>query len=83
MAIKLYIKTALIGGTVNSLDGINGTLLNANDVGLVFTNNVMYPYLLNALSTRTESSPSIITPDSNAGTKRWLLQTPTTVTYSI
>ena len=74
MAKEVYIRTALTGGTTDALDGIDGAQLNDKDVCLVFASNVSYIYQLDASSGETESSPDIIAPDTNPGTKRWILQ---------
>jgi len=74
MAAKGYIKYALTGGASNALDSIDGTDLNDGDVGLVFVSGVMHVYILDADSAQAESSPYVISPDTNAGDKRWILQ---------
>lgn len=69
-----YSKTALTGGAETALDYIDGDLLTDGDVAHVMTGGLLYTYKLNATSGATESSPSIISPDTNAGDKRWVLQ---------
>lgn len=74
MSKTAYQKTALTGGTATSLDGINGSSLTDGDFAYVMVSNVLYTYVLNASSGATESTPDVVSPDSNAGTKRWILQ---------
>ncbi len=75
MAISIYAAKALTGGAAGSLDAINGTNLLTNDGAYVITSSGFYFYYLNGSSGATESSPDVIAPDTNAGNKRWLLQT--------
>ncbi len=76
MAKTFYVRTGLIGGTSDDLDGINGASLLADDACFVplSGSNFWYFYELDSTSGSAESSPDIISPDSNAGNKRWLLQ---------
>ena len=67
-------KTGLIGGTAADLDSIDGAALSQDDFAMVMVGNIIYHYQLNATSGAAESSPNVITPDTNAGTKRWILQ---------
>lgn len=69
-----YSKTALTGGAANALDYIDGSLLNDGDFAFVTVYGVLYVYRLSSSSGASESSPAIIAPDTNAGTKRWLMQ---------
>jgi len=69
-----YYKQTLTGGTSNALDNIDGDILSNNDVALILYNDVGYFYKLDTSSGAVESSPNIISPDINAGTKRWILQ---------
>lgn len=69
-----YIRTILIGGTTNCLDGIDGAKLNDGDTcQLITSSGIRYDYRVNATSGAVENSPDIIAPDTNAGTKRWVL----------
>ncbi|MHB8110489.1 MAG: hypothetical protein ACYDHW_10715, partial [Syntrophorhabdaceae bacterium] len=75
MANKIYTsKTALTGGTATALDYIDGSLLSDGDIALVFVSGILYTYKLNGSSSAAESSPAVIAPDTNPGTKRWELQ---------
>jgi len=74
MGKKVYTKTALTGGGDTALDGIDGNLLNNGDIGIVTAAGVIYFYVLNNDLATAESSPGIISPDKNYGTKRWVLQ---------
>ena len=67
-----YGATALTGGTAGCLDAINGAILNDGDKAFVLTATQFYFYTLDADSAAAESSPDIISPDTNAGDKRWL-----------
>lgn len=74
MANSFYSATVLLGGGTGALDAINGTLLGDGDAAMVQTDGTVYFYHLDASSGAAESSPDIISPDTNAGTKRWILQ---------
>jgi hypothetical protein len=75
MPSKGYGAIALTGGGTGALDKIDGALLNDGDVAFVVdaVNNNQYTYTLVSDSAAAESSPTIISPDSNAGDKRWVL----------
>lgn len=69
-----YWATSLTGGGTGSLDSIDGANLNDGDMAIVVTSvGYSYFYRLNAASGASESSPDVIAPDNNAGTKRWIL----------
>jgi hypothetical protein len=68
-----YGATSLTGGGVGALDKIDGSLLNDGDGAFTLVSGVFRAYHLDATSGATENSPNVIAPDSNAGTKRWLL----------
>lgn len=76
MSTVYYSKTTLIGGAGTALDSIDGSGLAEGDVAYVSGTDTLYIYKLNATSGATESSPWIIAPDANAGTKRWILRKP-------
>lgn len=67
---------ALIGGGIGALDRIDGALLNDGDAAQVTIAGGVYNYHLNAASGAAENSPYVIAPDTNPGTKRWVLVTP-------
>ena len=73
MSKTIYHRTVITGGGT-ALDGIDGATLADGDAAIVILSNQAYFYLLNATSGATESSPGIIAPDTNPGTKRWILQ---------
>ena len=77
-ASKFYPATALTGGGSGALDAIDGNDLNDQDGALAITAGGSYVYILDADSGATESVPQVIEPDTNPGTKRWIL----TATYS-
>lgn len=70
---NFYGATGLIGGNSGDLDNIDGTNLASGDGAFVITSTGLYIYYLNATSGASESSPDIISPDANAGNKRWIL----------
>lgn len=72
-ASYIYGAIALTGGTSGALDEIDGDDLSDDDMAIVITSNSFYLYHLNASSGAAESSPDVISPDSNAGNKRWIL----------
>jgi hypothetical protein len=70
-----YPYIALTGGGDGALDSLDGSLLKNGDGALVIIpgTNLSYIYTLDEDSAAAESSPSVISPDSNAGNKRWVL----------
>lgn len=68
--------SALTGGAAGSLDSIDGDDLADGHAAVVVLSDAVYHYHLNATSGATENSPYVIAPDTNAGTKRWILVTP-------
>ena len=74
MAKTAYERILLIGGGATALDGIDGAGLLDGDFAFVFVSGVQYNYILDAALGGIESSPTIITPDTNPGDKRWKLQ---------
>lgn len=75
MAIKqVYHCNFLTGGTNSTyLDYADGNSLSDKDRAFVLVSGTFYVYELDADSGVAESSPNIISPDTNAGTKRWIL----------
>lgn len=75
-ANKMWWATGLLGGGDN-LDGIDGDSLTAGDGAIVILDagsNVPWVYIYRLHeSGDAESSPSIVSPDSNPGNKRWHL----------
>ena len=74
MAYTAYFATALTGGASGALDAIDGTALINNDIAMAVLGGITRIYRLDDNSAMTEASPYIITPDTNAGNKRWILQ---------
>lgn len=71
---NIFGATSLIGGATGSLDSIDGNMLVNLDMAMtVVLNGRAYYHVLNATSGVAENSPYIISPDANAGTKRWIL----------
>jgi len=75
MANNWYPVSVLSGGGTGALDALDGDALNDGDRAIVITTTYLYTYTLDATSGAAESSPDVIAPDSNPGTKRWLLTT--------
>ena len=75
MAVKLYKSVGTTGGTTGKVDGIDGDLLNHGDFDFVFEEGSQYwmPFQLDADIGGGENDPLLITPDTNAGNKRWRL----------
>lgn len=73
MAANFYSRILLTGGGTGALDAIDGAGLRDGDKGFVLTTTNIYWYNLDASSGAGEDSPSIIKPDANADTKRWIL----------
>ena len=65
--------TCLTGGTEGCLDSINGKDLFDGYRAIVVTDSATYHYRLDVDSAAAESTPDVISPDLNAGDKRWLL----------
>ncbi len=74
MANKFYPAVALTGGGTGALDKIDGMDLSDLDAAMVVTGNKAYFYTLDDSSGASESSPGVISPDTNAGNKRWILK---------
>ena len=75
MSSYVYGATSLIGGVAGSVDNIDGAALADKDALRAAVQDVgIYEYVLDASSGAAESSPDIISPDTNAGTKRWILK---------
>ena len=77
----VYIKTALNGGGAGSLDlmdgltgGKDGEPLLEGDIAYVYVGNLKYEYWLDDDLNEAENSPNWIVPDTNPGTKVWVLQ---------
>jgi hypothetical protein len=71
-----YTKTDLIGGASTALDSIDGENLAQGNRALVVkgTNpGQVYIYVLDETAGGTENYPDLVVPDTNAGTKRWVL----------
>lgn len=62
----------LIGGSDGSLDAKDGSNLKDGDGAFTINSTGFYVHRLNATSGVSESSPTIIKPDTNAGDKRWI-----------
>ena len=71
---KVYTRgaTALTGGATGALDSYDGTDLQDGDTARVVTSTSIYDFILDDDSAATESAPEVISPDSNAGDKRWI-----------
>jgi hypothetical protein len=69
----VYAAKVLTGGGTTALDAIDGAGLADGDSAMVTSAAYIYFYELDASSGLSESAPHIISPDDNAGTKRWIL----------
>ncbi len=74
MANNFYVAILLSGGATGALDAIDGVGLFDLDAAFVQTDGRVYFYSLDATSGATERSPYVIAPDTNPGSKRWVLQ---------
>lgn len=71
---KHFIRTAITGGTTGCMDSIDGASLEEGyTCEVTISTFISYRYRLNATSGAAESSPDTISPDTNAGNKRWIL----------
>jgi len=76
-APKMYFATELDTGSY-ALNSIDGAILSDGDSAIVaFRGSATYGdafilYIVNATSGATESLPSIVSPATNAGNKRWI-----------
>lgn len=72
--VKGYGRTARIGGAAGALDALDGNALAEGYSAFIV--NGSYVFSVHALDSDlsgAESDPTIINPDSNAGTKSWVL----------
>jgi len=74
MANNIYGAIALTGGGAGALDSIDGASLADKDMAYVTVGGVTYNYTLDADLNEAEASPQKIVPNSNPGTKVWVLQ---------
>lgn len=68
-ATDTYFKNLTTGGTSTALDGVDGDDVADGDRAIVKGKH----YSLDASYSGSENDPFIISPDSNPGTKRWIL----------
>jgi hypothetical protein len=71
---RIYCATGLTGGATGALDSIDGINLIDKDMALVINQTTLYIYALDEDSAAAESSPDVISPDTNPVNKRWILQ---------
>jgi hypothetical protein len=73
---RWYNATGLLGGTDGTLDSINGQNLFDGDKCIVVTTTNTYFYTVDEDSAVAEDTTSytVVKPDSNAGDKRWVLE---------
>jgi hypothetical protein len=62
------------GGSDGYLDDIDGNGLLDGDMAVVMEDGETYLYRLNSSSGATEDGLLVVSPDSNPGSKRWILQ---------
>ena len=70
---KYYFCDAFTGGATGALDSIDGLGLRDGDKAFVITSTSVSVFNLDADSAAAEDSPDVVSPDSNAGDKRWIL----------
>ena len=73
--VRWYNATSWIGGTTSSLDSINGqNLVDGDKAIVILSSGQSFIYNLDADSSLAEDSTTyaVVSPDSNAGTKRWI-----------
>ncbi len=70
---NIYGGIDLIGGGLGAIDKINGSVLNDKDMFFTIKDGIIYLHWLDVDSGAAEDSPFVISPDLNAGNKRWLL----------
>jgi hypothetical protein len=72
-----FLGTSHTGGGDNALDSVNGTTLSDGYKAIIVTATNTYFYTLDADSAASEEATSytVISPDNNAGDKRWVLET--------
>lgn len=82
MPHKAYWASVLIGGGTGALDKIDGASLNDKDMAMVVdSTDQVFIYWLDDDSAAAERSPDVISPDTNAGDKRWILLFPGPVSF--
>lgn len=74
--VRTYTCNALTGGAEGALDAIDGQNLFDGDTAIVINSAGAYFYHLDDDSGAAESSPATISPDTNAGDKRWIRVAP-------
>ncbi len=75
-SVAAYVFTSLTGGTAVDLDSVDGDDLTDGDRAIVIDGNApgtVYYYVLDDDDGGAESSPTKIQPDTNPGTKMWVL----------
>jgi hypothetical protein len=73
MAISVYARYGTTGGISGMLDNLDGADLSNGDLALVGTGTSASWYILDDDLGSGESDPDIIVPDTNPGTKCWVL----------
>lgn len=81
--IALFKSTGTTGGSVDKMDSIDGntggpgsTPLQQGDINFLYSQQEEYwvPYELDVDSGQPENDPLLISPDTNAGDKRWRIR---------
>lgn len=65
--------SGITGGVSGYLDSFDGLSLQNGDSAVYMSSNGLYVWYLNSTCNLTEAAPFVVSPDSNAGTKRWIL----------
>ena len=72
---RVYICTALTGGTSGALDALPYNSLQDGELAFTITSSYTYVHIFDATSSSSESSPDVIAPDDvGSNTGRWLLR---------
>jgi len=68
-----YLCIDSIGGGIGAVDKLKGAPLQDKEAILAFIGTEFIPYHLDANSGAAENDPLVISPDEDAGNKRWIL----------
>lgn len=73
MSVSIIVRTAVLGGTATSLDGVNGDLITEGMVAFVVDDGLgSLMYKASLTSAATPDGDVIVSPTVNAGTIRWI-----------
>lgn len=75
------LATSFAAGDTGAVDAIDGQNLREGDTAIVSTSTGNYTYWLDSSASLTETSQRVISPDTKAGTKQWVLASDSTKYY--